>query len=102
MRDTQSIQISYSESDTKGRYGATVEGSVSEAELTTSKVTPSLIIADHTFVPDEFRGLGVAKALAERLIQDARDNGQRIVPLCPFVRAYASKRREELGDVIQW
>ena len=102
MLDEQELDIHYSESDTKGCYGATVAGVASEAELTISKVSPSLIIADHTFVPDELRGRGLAQALAARLIADAREKGQRIVPLCPFVRAYAQKHREELADVIQW
>lgn len=102
MLDEQDLKIHYTESDTKGLYGATVSGVASEAELTLSKVSPSLIIADHTYVPDELRGRGIAQALAARLIADAREKGQRIVPLCPFVRAYAQKHREELSDVIQW
>lgn len=102
MLDEQELKIHYSESDTKGRYGAVVAGVASEAELTISKVSPSLIIADHTFVPDELRGRGIAQALAAQLIVDARKKGQRIVPLCPFVRSYAQKHREELADVIQW
>ena len=35
-------------------------------------------------------------------IRDTRAQGQRILPLCPFVRAHAQKHREELADVIQW
>ncbi|MEL6991971.1 MAG: GNAT family N-acetyltransferase [Pseudomonadota bacterium] len=96
------MTITYSESDSKARYGASVESILAEAELTLSKVSPSLVIADHTFVPDDLRGQGIAGALAEKLIKDARSKGQRIVPLCPFVRAYALKRKEELADVIQW
>ena len=102
MLDEQELKIHYSESDTKGRYGAAVAGVASEAELPISKVSPSLIIADHTFVPDELRGRGLAQALAAQLIADARKKDQRIVPLCPFVRSYAQKHREELSDVIQW
>ena len=102
MLDDQNLVITYSESDTKGRYGATIAGVASEAEMTLSKVSDQLIIADHTFVPDELRGHGLAQALVTRLIADARAKGQRIVPLCPFLRAYSLKRREELSDVIQW
>lgn len=97
-----SPNISYSETDSKGRYAATVEGKAGEAELTTSKVSDTLVIADHTDVPDSMRGTGVGRALAEQLIADARAKGQRIVPLCPFVRAHSLKHREELSDVIQW
>lgn len=100
--DKTEITITYGESDTKGRYGAQVEGVSGEAELTTSKVSDTLIIADHTFVPDSMRGKGIAGALAARLIADARSKGQRIVPLCPFLRSCAEKHREELADVIQW
>jgi len=96
------LKITYTETETKGRYAATQAGVEGEAELTTSKLSPTSIIADHTGVPDSMRGLRVGRALVERLIADARTKGQRIVPLCPFVRAHALKHREELADVIQW
>ncbi|MEM6596275.1 MAG: GNAT family N-acetyltransferase [Pseudomonadota bacterium] len=102
MLDDTDLRITYSESDTKGRYGATIAGMLSEAELTISKVSPKLIIADHTYVPDELRGRGLARALAAHLVADAREKGQRIVPLCPYLRAYAERHRKDLSDVIQW
>ncbi|MGR3805297.1 GNAT family N-acetyltransferase [Marinibacterium profundimaris] len=94
--------ISYTETDTKARYVATVPGVEGEGELTISKVSPELIIADHTAVPDSMRGMGIAKALALKLMADVRARGQRIVPLCPFVRGYAMRHPEETADVIQW
>lgn len=102
MLDNADLKITFSESDTKGRYGASIPDIHGEAELTISKVSAKLIIADHTFVPNELRGRGIAQALALQLIADARAKHQRIVPLCPFVRSYAEKNREDLADVIQW
>lgn len=96
------ITIRYAESDTKGRYSTKIEDVSEEAELTISKATRHLIIADHTFVPEVLRGKGAAKALVQCLLADARGKKQRIVPLCPFVRSYAEKHRDELDDVIQW
>ncbi len=96
------VTITRTDTETKARYVATIEGIEGEGELTLSKVSDTLIIADHTGVPDTMRGMGVAGALAERLFGDARTAGQRIVPLCPFVRGYAQKRKEETSDVIQW
>jgi predicted GNAT family acetyltransferase len=96
------VNIIFTETETKGRYAATQPGVKGAAELTISKVTPTLIIADHTAVPDSMRGLGIGRALVDRLIADARAKRQRIVPLCPFVRAHAQKHREELAEVIQW
>ncbi|ABL71575.1 GNAT family N-acetyltransferase [Paracoccus denitrificans] len=94
------VQISYEDQDRKGRYVARIEGVEGEGELTISKVSDVLIIADHTYVPDTMRGSGAASALVNRLIEDARAKGQRIVPLCPFVRAQ-SLRHPEWSDVIQ-
>ncbi len=94
--------IRYIETDSKARYVATVEGVAGEGELTISKVSPTLIIADHTAVPDSMRGMGIAKALVLRLLADARGKGQRIVPLCPFARGYAMRHRDETADHIQW
>ena len=82
----------------KGRYVLRQDGA--EAELTYSIASPHLIIADHTEVPDAFRGQGVGLRLAERLIADARAEGVRIVPLCPFVNAQR-RRHPEWSDVIQ-
>ena len=96
------LTIRYFDSETRGRYTAIVPGIEGAGELTLCKVSSTLVIADHTYVPDTLRGRGVARALAERLIADAREKGQRIVPLCPFVRAHAERHRAELADVIQW
>lgn len=96
------VEVSHNEINGKGRYEAHVEGAAEVGELTYSRVSETLIIADHTFVPSRLRGRGIAQALVTRLISDARSRGERIVPLCPFVRAYAQKHSEELADVIQW
>lgn len=75
----------------KGRYLARAGGVDGEAELTYSIASPTLIIADHTGVPDSMRGMGVALLLATRLVTDARAEGVKIVPLCPFVNAERRK-----------
>ena len=74
---------------TKGRFVIHREGE--EAELTYSVTTPTLIIADHTGVPDSFRGTGAGLALVEALVAAARKDGFKVVPLCPFVKAQARK-----------
>src|SRR5262245_29559084 len=85
---------------TKGRYVGHIDGIEGEAELTFSRASPSLIIADHTFAPDSMRGMGVAKALVDRLIADARAEGFKIFPLCPYVKAQYT-RHPEWSDVMQ-
>lgn len=80
----------------KGRYVIRANGE--EAELTYSITTPTLVIADHTYVPDSFRGTGAGLALATRLVEDARSEGFKIVPLCPFVNGQRL-RHPEWADV---
>ena len=79
---------------------ALVDGIKEPAELTFSIVNDHLIIADHTGVPDTMRGMGVGKALVERLVADAREKQIRIVPLCPYVNAERQKH-PEWADVFQ-
>ena len=68
-----------------GRWAVTVDAH--EAEMTYSRASPTLIIIDHTEVPDPLRGRGVGQALVERAVLDARREGFRIIALCPFAKA---------------
>ncbi len=85
---------------TRGRYVAKVAGIDAEAELTYSRASPTLIIADHTGVPDAFRGQGLGRLLVTRMVEDARAQGFRIVPLCPYVNA-ERRKHAEWADVFQ-
>lgn len=78
----------------RGRYVAKVEGFPGEAELAFSRADPSVVIADHTDTPVALRGQGVATALVERLVADARAEGFRILPLCPFVETQFERHPE--------
>jgi uncharacterized protein len=87
--------IAREQSGSKGRYVLRRKGE--EAELTYSVTSATLVIADHTAVPDSFRGTGAGVAMVERLVADARAEGFRIMPLCPFVNAQR-KRHPEWAD----
>ena len=76
----------------KGRYVLRRDGE--EAAMTFSIMSPGMRIVDHTGVPDSLRGTGAGRALVEHLVEDARANGFRIVPLCPFVNAERRKHPE--------
>lgn len=89
--------IMLEEEGSKGRYVCRAEGH--EAEMTFSKVGTSQIIIDHTGVPDAFRGQGVGLALVTRAVEDARRNGVKIRPLCPFAAAQF-RRHPEWSDVL--
>ena len=80
-----------------GRWTVTVDGH--EAEMTYSRASPQLIIIDHTEVPDALRGRGVGQALVLRAVEDARREGFRIIPLCPFAKAQF-ERHPDWRDVL--
>ena len=52
------------------------------------------------FLPKVKLEVVVADALAERVVADARAEGFRIVPLCPFFKAQAM-RHPDWADVVQ-
>ncbi len=80
-----------------GRWVAVVDGH--EAEMTYSRASPTLVIIDHTGVPDALRGRGVGQALVLRAVEDARREGFRIIPLCPFAKAQF-ERHADWRDVL--
>ncbi|KAA5802307.1 N-acetyltransferase [Alkalicaulis satelles] len=92
------FEIVEERSGSKGRYAARAQGKP-DAELTFSIMNEHTIIIDHTGVPDEWRGMGVGKALVERAVLDARARGVRIVPLCPFAKAQID-RNPDWQDVL--
>ena len=59
----------------------------------------SLIIIDHTEVPSALRGRKVGERLVRQAIEDARRDGSRILPLCPFAKAQIG-RHPEWQDVL--
>ena len=62
--------------------------------MTYSRTGENTIIIDHTGVPAAFRGRGYGRMLVARGVEDARTEGRKIVPLCPFVKAQIAKTPE--------
>ncbi len=83
---------------THGAYRLAVAGSERGAFLTW-KARGEARIADHTFVPPEGRGQGIAAQLVHALIADAREQGFKIVPQCSYVEA-AFRPHPEWMDVL--
>ena len=92
------MDIALDETETGGRYHTVVDGHASE--MTFSKAGATMIIIDHTDVPDALRGQGVGVKLVERAVEDMREAGKKIMPLCPFAAAQFRKH-PEWHDVLQ-
>lgn len=93
------IEITREQQGKSGRYVARIAGVDGEAELTFTQIGPHLVRADHTEAPASMRGTGAARALVERLVQDARTSGARVSPACTYVAAQFRKQ-PDWSDVL--
>jgi len=80
-----------------GEYRAAVAGSSAIGRLTYQR-RGNVLTADHTLVPPEIGGKGVAALLVEALIAGARADGEKIVPQCSYVEA-AFRRHPDWADL---
>jgi uncharacterized protein len=92
------ITINREMNSANGRYVGRIEGVEGEAELTFVRVGATQLTADHTFAPDTMRGTGIAKALVEKLVADARAEGLKILPTCSYIQAQFA-RNADWSDV---
>ena len=63
------------------------------------RLSGSVISLDHTETPVAARGRGLASQLIEAVLDEVRSRGLKIVPRCPFVRAYV-ERHPEYRDLV--
>jgi predicted GNAT family acetyltransferase len=77
------FSIEREDGERRGRYVIHLAGG-GEAELTYGH-DGDMLIADHTYVPPDFRGTGLAEKLVRRAIADAEREKKRILPLCSYV-----------------
>jgi uncharacterized protein len=83
-----------------GHRGAFVieEGENKIAEMTVA-VSDSNLIVYHTQVSDQLRGQGIASKLLGNMVDYARENHLKVVPLCPYVRAQFTRHPEQYADI---
>ena len=53
----------------------------------------------HTEVDSKFEGRGFAKLLLNQLVSYAKENGLKIIPLCPYVNAQFVRHPDEYAEV---
>jgi predicted GNAT family acetyltransferase len=79
------------------RYELTVDGHLAAAYY---ELSPGVITFTHTEVPDALGGRGIGTKLVKAALDDVRARKLRVVPECPFVKAFLGKHAE-YGDLIQ-
>jgi hypothetical protein len=73
-------------------------GSMGEAELAYARVGADVLDLQHTLVPPEARGEGVADALVQAAVAHARQTGARLIATCRYVAAWKG-RHAQAADV---
>lgn len=78
------VNIMREEHEKSGEYRAQVTGSDAIGRLTWVERN-GVRVAEHTLVPPEIGGQGVAARLVDALVADARAFGFKIKPVCSYV-----------------
>ena len=82
----------------KGYFHIDIDGK-QEAKMTFVFAGDDKIIIDHTEVNPGNEGKGLGKKMVVKAVEYARENGIKIVPLCPFAKSVFDKT-PEFSDVL--
>ena len=82
----------------KNQFELIVEG---HTALAAYRLKPGVITFTHTEVPKELGGRGIGSQLAKGALDQVRERGLKVVPLCPFIKAYIDKHPEYQGLLAQ-
>jgi predicted GNAT family acetyltransferase len=64
------------------------------AGFTDYHVQPAVMTLLHTEIEPAFEGQGVGSRFVAAVLDDIRSRGLRVLPICPFVRAFLQKHPE--------
>ncbi len=81
---------------TRNRYELTVDGATAFVAYARE---PGVITFIHTVVPEALAGRGIGSILATHVLDDARANGEKVIPQCPFIAAYI-RRHQQYQDLV--
>jgi uncharacterized protein len=54
----------------------------------------------HTEIDDAYEGHGLGSTLVRHVLDEARERGFEVIPVCPFVRAYIAGHLDEYVDLV--
>lgn len=82
----------------KNRYELSVDGHLA---ATYYRIADGVVTFVHTEVPDALAGRGVGSQLVKGALDQVRAAGLKVVPQCPFVRAYVEKH-PDYADLLKY
>lgn len=84
------MTIEIKENEKKGAAIA-MDGDTEAGRMTYVKSFPGLIIIDHTEVEEDYRNNGVGRRMLDTLVDKARSDNFKIMPLCPYAKSEFDK-----------
>lgn len=75
----------------KNRFELHHDGHIAIAEYI---MAPGKIVFTHTEVPVELEGKGIGSALAKFALDAVSKTDLKVVPMCPFIKAYIERHKE--------
>jgi predicted GNAT family acetyltransferase len=84
--------ITVTDAPERRRYEAHVDGEL--VGFANYRRDGELEIVIHTEVDESQEGQGVGSAIAEYVMDDARERGFRVFPQCPFLAGWLERHRE--------
>jgi len=92
------VEIKQIDHGAKGYFIAT-DAEHEAGRMTFTYAGNAKIIIDHTEVNNAYRGQNIGKKLLMKIVEFARANEIKILPLCPFAKAIFEKV-ESIRDVL--
>lgn len=77
------------------------QAGVKRALMTYSKAGEDKIIIDHTEFDKTLKGTGAGEKLVAEGVKYVRENGLKMIPLCPFAKSEFQKN-SDYADVLAW
>jgi predicted GNAT family acetyltransferase len=95
--DASSAEVVVRDNPDRGRYEAHAGSAL--AGFAEYHVQPGVVTVLHTEVDPAFEGQGVGSELVRRMVEDIRDRDSKVLPICPFARAFL-QRHPEYANVV--
>lgn len=93
-------RVAVADDSDRSRFEVTVDGTLAGfAEYDATE--PGVVAILHTEVFERYEGQGLAGQLAKAALAAVRASGRKVVPLCPYVRAYVRKHAPEYDDLLR-
>lgn len=90
--------IKHRKEETKGAFYIEENGS-EIASVTYTRNGDVRIIIDHTEVAESHKGSGLGKELVYAAADYARQEGLKVLPLCPFARVVFRRNPQDFSDL---